>query len=199
MIGQSLGRYTIEAKLGEGGMGVLFQARDTQLERVVAIKILPPDRVSDRSAGVRKNDSPLPAQRPGAPLSDDGGFEGGARGSRDRDVQRATEPAGSAISTVLTTMAYGPSWSPDGRTIAFLRRAPGASKNDVRLIAPLGGPERTVADVQPGAALYRPISLSWCPDASCVVVTDSLTDRRAHWWLAYAPALRWPGTASRRS
>src|SRR5262245_1820343 len=47
MIGQSLGRYIVESKLGEGGMGVVFKARDTQLERSVAIKILPPDKVAD--------------------------------------------------------------------------------------------------------------------------------------------------------
>src|SRR4026207_345131 len=47
MIGQSLGRYAIESKLGEGGMGVVFKARDTQTERTVAIKILPAEKIAD--------------------------------------------------------------------------------------------------------------------------------------------------------
>ena len=47
MIGQSLDRYQIESKLGEGGMGVVYRARDTHLDRIVAIKVLPPDKVSD--------------------------------------------------------------------------------------------------------------------------------------------------------
>src|SRR5262245_25794807 len=82
--------------------------------------------------------------------------------------------AGSALR--LTTDPgndYGPSWSPDGRTIAFLHRAPAGEKSEVRLIAPLGGPERKIGDIQTRAASYRPLTLSWCPDSDCLLVTDS--------------------------
>ena len=69
---------------------------------------------------------------------------------------------------------YSPSWSPDGRTIAFLRRGPDGGKSEVWRIAPLGGPERKVAEIQPRLASFSPASLAWCPDSTCLLVTDTL-------------------------
>jgi Tol biopolymer transport system component len=69
---------------------------------------------------------------------------------------------------------YSPTWSPDGRTIAFLRRGPDGGKNEVWRIAPLGGPERKVTEIEPRLAFFRPPSLGWCPDSTCLVVTDTL-------------------------
>src|SRR5215510_7867271 len=40
MIWQKLGQYLLTAKIGEGGMGVVYRARDEELNREVAVKLL---------------------------------------------------------------------------------------------------------------------------------------------------------------
>ncbi len=53
LVGRSLSHYRVVEEIGAGGMGVVYQARDERLERDVAVKVLPPDTLTDGVARKR--------------------------------------------------------------------------------------------------------------------------------------------------
>jgi serine/threonine protein kinase len=55
MIGKSIHHYNIIEKLGEGGMGIVYKAKDTKLNRQVAIKVLPPHLLTSEEDRTRFN------------------------------------------------------------------------------------------------------------------------------------------------
>jgi Tol biopolymer transport system component len=102
-------------------------------------------------------------------------------GSKQDNQDIYVQQIGAGTALRLTTDPgndYNPVWSPDGRSIAFLRRPSEGGTSELRLIPPLGGTERKVAEVHIGEVFVTAPYLTWCPDSDCLTVTDSPGERK---------------------
>lgn len=142
MIGQALLHYTVLERIGEGGMGVVYKARDTRLDRLVALKVLPEDRLGNDDARrrfVQEARSASPAAGGASRrLTDHPGNDIGASWSRDGKTIYLLSNRGGGGPTIWSMPAAGgaawqlsktvsaippPADSPDGQWVYF--RSPG--------------------------------------------------------------------------
>ena len=95
------------------------------------------------------------------------------------DIYVKTTKAGAAVAAPPLRLTRDPAddtnpvWSPDGSSIAFLRKLDVGNQFDVMLIPALGGRERKLAEVSIGETgyFYSPY-LAWAPDSQSLIITD---------------------------
>jgi serine/threonine-protein kinase len=63
MTGRTLGKYRVEEEIGAGGMGEVYRAHDSNLDRIVALKVLPPGLLDDEAARKRFRNEALTLSR----------------------------------------------------------------------------------------------------------------------------------------
>jgi hypothetical protein len=140
MIGSRIGPYEVHAKLGEGGMGEVYRARDARLNRDVAIKILPDafaadaDRVSRftrEAQTLAALNHPHIAQIYGIDdlLKMSAAQRQGGGGVYWRSADGSTDAVRLLDDSALTPL----SWHPNGRLIAANRSRGG--QNDIVLLS----------------------------------------------------------------
>ena len=115
MIGKRLGPYEVVAKLGEGGMGVVYRARDTQLNRDIAVKVLPAEFALDPERLARfKREAQLLASLNHPNIAAIYGFEMAGSTTQDPayagDVGRVlpSGPAGTPVPALVMELVEGP-------------------------------------------------------------------------------------------
>ena len=107
MVGVTIGPYRVLEKLGEGGMGEVYRARDTKLGRDVAIKILPADFADDPERIARfLREAQVLAALNHQHIAQLYGFEEGGAGEGDRARALVMELVEG--STLADRLAHGP-------------------------------------------------------------------------------------------
>ena len=120
MIGQTLGPYQILAELGRGGMGEVYRARDTKLDRDVAIKVLPESFAGDADRVARfTREAKTLASLNHPNIAGIYGIESGSRspgvpGSSETHAIVMELVEGQDLSDIIAAGAKAPALHPDG-------------------------------------------------------------------------------------
>ena len=115
--GTTLGPYSVAAKIGEGGMGEVYRARDTTLDRDVALKVLPEAFTSDPDRLARFERGQMPTRG----CSSTGITSRAHRGRPLPTAPRSGRPCGRAPISGSTRTAGRRAWRPSSRASCGIR------------------------------------------------------------------------------